>query len=367
MALAANAIQAAPVGLAATIYAAALAGTTATTDAAATITKAIVMTTLQKSLITAVILAVAGTGIYEARQVSLAREHSREFQQQQKSLSAQIRELERERDDATNRIALLTDALVKAKENDAELLNLRGKLTQLKAEQQRAVESAATSSDDPAEAAAKSWAARVTQLKDYSKQNPEAITPEFRLLTENDWLNAARNNLATEKDFRQAFASLRGAAQYKLAQILQPALSKYVKANNGQFPTDLAELQSYFKDGPVDESLLQRYAILPASTVPNYKMGGDWIITVKSPIDEEYDSRIVIGPNGYGSAQFKQDKPIDESAIATLNPLLEAFKDANGGRDPVNPAQLQPYATTEEQKAALQMVLQYRATNAAAR
>jgi RNA polymerase sigma factor (sigma-70 family) len=49
IALAANAIQAAPVGLAATISAAALAGTTATTIAAATVTKTIIMTTLQKA------------------------------------------------------------------------------------------------------------------------------------------------------------------------------------------------------------------------------------------------------------------------------------------------------------------------------
>src|SRR2546426_9861808 len=56
--ISANAVQAAPVGLAVTIStAAALAGTTIATTATATATKAIAMTTLQKTLITASVIA----------------------------------------------------------------------------------------------------------------------------------------------------------------------------------------------------------------------------------------------------------------------------------------------------------------------
>src|SRR5437773_4401122 len=65
--ISANAVQAAPVGLALSISAAAaLAGTAVVTTATATTTKAIAMTTLQKSLIAATIAAAVGTGIYEA-------------------------------------------------------------------------------------------------------------------------------------------------------------------------------------------------------------------------------------------------------------------------------------------------------------
>jgi RNA polymerase sigma factor (sigma-70 family) len=61
--LGANAVQAAPVGLAVTIATVAtLAGTTLATTATATATKAIVMTTLQKTLITAVLVAAGGHG-----------------------------------------------------------------------------------------------------------------------------------------------------------------------------------------------------------------------------------------------------------------------------------------------------------------
>ena len=57
-----NAVQAAPVGLAATISSAiALAGTTITTTATATATKAIAMTTLQKTLVAATVAVLAAT------------------------------------------------------------------------------------------------------------------------------------------------------------------------------------------------------------------------------------------------------------------------------------------------------------------
>lgn len=82
--LSAHAIQAAPVGLALTIStAAALGGTTIVAPAIATATKAILMTTLQKTLIAAALVAAVGTGIYEARQASTLRTQVQTLQQQQ--------------------------------------------------------------------------------------------------------------------------------------------------------------------------------------------------------------------------------------------------------------------------------------------
>jgi RNA polymerase sigma factor (sigma-70 family) len=68
--LSANAVQAAPVGLAGTIATAGatLAGTTLSATATTTAVKIIVMTTLQKSIIAAFVVAAVGTGLYEARQ-----------------------------------------------------------------------------------------------------------------------------------------------------------------------------------------------------------------------------------------------------------------------------------------------------------
>lgn len=69
--ISANAVQAAPAGLAATISSAIVATAitiTATTTTATAITKAVAMTTLQKVLITTTVAVAVGTGIYQTRQ-----------------------------------------------------------------------------------------------------------------------------------------------------------------------------------------------------------------------------------------------------------------------------------------------------------
>src|SRR5438309_5022889 len=69
--ISANAVQAAPLGLAVTISsAAALAGTAVSTSTAIAATRTIAMTTLQKTIIGATLAAAIGTGIYEAHRAS---------------------------------------------------------------------------------------------------------------------------------------------------------------------------------------------------------------------------------------------------------------------------------------------------------
>ena len=133
--ISANAVQAAPVGLAAAISTAAiLAGTAVQTSTVIAVTKAIAMTTLQKTLITAAIAAAVGTGIYEARQASTLRTQIQTLQQQQAPLAAQIQQLQRERDEATNRLTALIaeNEQLKASQKAAELLKLRGEVGALR-------------------------------------------------------------------------------------------------------------------------------------------------------------------------------------------------------------------------------------------
>jgi RNA polymerase sigma factor (sigma-70 family) len=135
MVISANAVQAAPIGLAATISTAAtLAGTTIATSATATATKAIAMTALQKTVITVTLAVVAGAGIYETRQAVHLREENQLLQQQQAPLAKQIGQLQRERDDATNRLAgLLAENLrSQSNPNQTELLKLRGEVGMLR-------------------------------------------------------------------------------------------------------------------------------------------------------------------------------------------------------------------------------------------
>ncbi len=134
--IATSVVQAAPAGLAVTVSAAALAGTAVSTSTVITATKTIVMTTLQKTVITASLAVVAGAGIYEARQASTLRNQVQTLQQLEVPLTEQIAQLQRERDDATNRLDELfaENAQLKSHSNENELLKLRGEVGALRAQ-----------------------------------------------------------------------------------------------------------------------------------------------------------------------------------------------------------------------------------------
>ncbi len=133
--LAANAIQAAPVGLAVTIStAAALGGTSVATTTTATVVKTIAMTTLQKTIIGATLAAAVGTGIYEARQASRLREQNQTLQQQQTPLAEENRQLNQAFSETTNQVAVLREDNERLSRNTAELASLRGELVRLKQE-----------------------------------------------------------------------------------------------------------------------------------------------------------------------------------------------------------------------------------------
>jgi RNA polymerase sigma factor (sigma-70 family) len=127
--ISANAVQAAPIGLAVTVStAAALTGTTLAATATATTIKTIAMTALQKTIVTATVAVLAGAGIYEARQASKLRNQVQTLQQQQTPLTEQIQALQSERDIATNRLGLLRDENARFNRDTAELLKLRGEV-----------------------------------------------------------------------------------------------------------------------------------------------------------------------------------------------------------------------------------------------
>ena len=131
MAISANAVQAAPIGLAATISAAAvLAGTTMAATATATAIKTIVMTTLQKTLITATLAVVAGAGIFEAHQASTLRSQVQTLQQQQTPLAEQLAKLQAENKQLSNLVAQAKDQKLLSQAQLNELLKLRGQTGQ---------------------------------------------------------------------------------------------------------------------------------------------------------------------------------------------------------------------------------------------
>jgi RNA polymerase sigma factor (sigma-70 family) len=141
----ANAVHAAPAGLAMTISAAVSAGSAACATTLIAATGTIAMTALQKSLIAAAIAILAGAGIYGAHTAGRLREENQALQAEQAPLAQQIQELRHERDAATNRLAALTSELAEARKSPDEILKLRGQVGVLRQENKAAGEKSAIS------------------------------------------------------------------------------------------------------------------------------------------------------------------------------------------------------------------------------
>jgi len=154
IAISANAVHAAPAGLAITISTAALASTAVSTATViATTTTTIAMTALQKTLVTAAVTALAGVGIYEARQAVRRGEQVQQFQQ----MTTAQQELEKERTDLLAQLAALRAANDRANSNAVEADSLRAELARLRkvsSEPAKLPSPAANSSTVPADQSA---------------------------------------------------------------------------------------------------------------------------------------------------------------------------------------------------------------------
>jgi RNA polymerase sigma factor (sigma-70 family) len=298
--LSANAVHAAPVGLAATIsYASALAGKTLVNAATVTATKTIAMTTLQKSLIGATLAVAVGTGIYEARQASASRSQLQTILQQQGPLAQQIEQLNQDRDSAASKLAALQDDLARLRGDNerlrrdaADLAKLRGEVSRLRAVELQAGQAKADAvvTDDPFTQSVLVLTQRAGELNGHLQRMPEKKIPELQLLTENDWLSVAKAvSLQSEPQVRQALAKLRNTAKHKFATYALNAVDKFATANNGQMPTDLSQIKPYF-EVPVDDAMLQRYQVLQPAE--GSSLQDDWVMGEKVRVDPDYDMHL---------------------------------------------------------------------------
>jgi len=298
--ISANAVQAAPAGLAGTLSTAAvLGGTTITTTATATATKAIAMTATQKVLIATVLAAAVGTGIYEAREASILRTEVRTLRQQTQ-LAEQIQQLTSDRDDATRQLAALRGENERLNRNTGALLRLRGEVTRLRGAEQRLAQITATSpqpTNDKLDALARVWAIHANQLKDHLSKTPNESIPELQFLADREWLSAAEHlHLGTDEAYRSAFSHLREAAKKAFVSKLGSALRQYAQANDGQIPANLLELKPFFQ-APVDDSILQRYELTQTGKLS--EAPGRELIVEKSPVNPEFDTLFKIGSQGF--------------------------------------------------------------------
>ena len=132
--VAANAVQAAPAGLAATISAAAVAGSAVQASTLIVATKTIAMTTLQKTIVAAALAAAVGTGVYAVHQGAQLRGQIRTLEEQQAPMTAQIQQLQQERGQAAGQLAALRaeNARLRSNSTPTEVLKLRGQVGALR-------------------------------------------------------------------------------------------------------------------------------------------------------------------------------------------------------------------------------------------
>ena len=342
--ISANAVQAAPIGLTATISAAAvIAGTVVHTSAVIAATKTIAMTTLQKTLITAALVTTVGAGIFEARQAAQLRDQVQTLQQKQAPLAEQIKQLQRERDEATNRLAGLRDELANANKNNLELMRLRANATRLQTTTQ--VE------NDPAFQKASEWMAKQARLREQFDLHPEQWIPEMKFLSSEEWLDQARKaDLDSAGGMRCALSNVRSVATWKFAQKVSQALQSFMITHNQQLPDSTSQLSAYFHP-PVDDAdkILSRYEMLSSDEQANPAYQGAAIIQNQRTLVDHIDNAVVIGTKITTTAPRLNFPTVIPNE---LMPVVNAYRDANH-EGFLTIYDLEPYATTPEQKDAL--------------
>lgn len=348
VALSANAVHAAPVGLAASISAASLANAAAGTSVLTSL-KVMAMGKIKLGLLGAIVA--AGLAAPFALQYNNAARLRRENESLQRQLD-QSALLAADNLRLSNELARSSALLSAPADQSNELLRLRGEVSRMRKDSEELAQLKSGASSDSAESAARSWLNRVALLKQRVQQNPEVAIPEMQLLQQEDWLAAVKaRQLDTEADYRLATAELRRAAEAKVAPLLQKGLKDYLQANSGKMPENIGQLQAYL-DASITEPMLQRWQVAPASTVRSLGLGGDVVITQKAPIDDVFDTCFGVGPAGLGQTDF-----LSREVGETMNPVWQAYRTAHEGRWPDNVSELTPYATTPEQQVALNKLI----------
>jgi RNA polymerase sigma factor (sigma-70 family) len=345
--ISANAVQSAPAGLAATLSAAAvLTGTAVHTSTIIAATKTIVMTTLQKTLIIAALTAAVGTGIFEAHQASQLREQNQTLQQAQAPLAEQIQELQREHDAVTNQLAglLAENSRLKSNPNQNELLKLRGEVGQLRRQ---------ATEREPQPAASASTATAV------------ALAPT----TEAEFETAKRQMFFAMERVQTALRQFVTNNPYGFLIDTNGQPNPDLFANFPGLPLDNLEIKARDVQGVANALDQNSRAILAASKEPIFYNGmwtrfyllADGTVAGDTSYSSSQQFQVVYPPDEDLAAMRANTESLPENLkniMTTMDPVVKAFSAANNGKLPDDPAKLAPYASTSEQQAALQQMLQ---------
>jgi RNA polymerase sigma factor (sigma-70 family) len=297
-ALSASAVQNAPAGLALSIANAAVSGAAAlNAPAAITATKALAMTTLQKSMLAVVLAVVGGAGIHQTYEASSLRNRLQRLQRQDTDL---VQQLKAERDEATNRLALVAaeNARLNRDHSNAELLRLRGDLARLR----NVVDER---SNDPMASISKQVARRINEIMNWIERTPGESIPELRLLSAQDLLGYATQfpDIKEERDLRFGASRLRLSAKTRFCSTLGYALQDFLLAHDGELPPDISELKPFCRS-QADDDMLQRYELLHSGNIRDYPQTEPFIAEKDAPRTGQYDAGFKINVFGYSYESF---------------------------------------------------------------
>jgi RNA polymerase sigma factor (sigma-70 family) len=352
--ISANAVQSAPIGLTATISAAAvLAGTAVSTSTVIAATKTIIMTTFQKIAVTSALTAAVGAGIYEAKQAHDARNAVAKLQAEQTPMAMEIARLQAETNKLSDLLASAKDQKQLTQTQFNELLKLRGQMSVKQAN--------AEVENDPAFEMAQIWLAKEKKIREQFELHPEQKIPEMQFLKEEDWLDHARHaNVDTANGMRIALSNIRAAASGIFAEKFALALQAYMAANQQQLPATASQVAGYFNPPLQDtDAIFSRYVVPAASDsffAMNPNMTNMLFVQDKSTIVDAIDQQVAFGQHETVWLPPLQPSQMNSVLPPELEAVGKAYSDANG-QGFLSPYDLKPYATTPEQKAALDKLI----------
>lgn len=193
------------------------------------------------------------------------------------------------------------------------------------------------------------WLGRTHQLRYLFARQPDQMIPELKLLTDRDWLSAARSaSFASDEDRRKALAAARSTAKFRFVGQLDAALRRFTKNSGGQLPADMLQLVTFF-DPPPDTAMLLRYHLTRSGTVQEDPT--DSAIEENSLIDPDHDSLArVQASGGFGSSSGPM-----AALSGNMQRALKAYQKANSAppkeisdifpyfNPPLTPAQQQKF------------------------
>jgi RNA polymerase sigma factor (sigma-70 family) len=332
--LSTRAISAAPLGLA-DVVCRSVAQAAVTQIATATATQGILMTTTQKALL-AISLAVAvGTGVYEVHRSTERQREARSAAQIVDAIDTQLQAMRRERDTARKEIEALRNESSRLKNEAAEVHRLRRDVSELRGHVAKS-RMGGESGIEPTETALIAWLNRTDLFKQAQYRLPDKAIPELALLTEEDWLQMAKQaEHALDDTFQGDDAELnrrvlkvaRERAKMKFGFLLSGALDRYRKGHNDLLPSDITLLRPYFRDREahlggsaefVSDAMLQRYEVLQTGNFEDVPKEKAVILGEVAPADPGLDTRLVIGKHWLQTAEAGDAGYWDSSARLTF-------------------------------------------------